>query len=216
MIYYLYKITNNINNKFYIGVHQSRDINDYYFGSGKALIRDINKYGKACFTKEILEYFDSKEEMLYREAEIVDADFCLRSDTYNLMPGGGYGSKEKNNLTFQNKRHTDETKAILRLKATNRKASDETRKKMIANNFARKNPELQREHARKAASGNKTEEHKEKIRQSLLQRNKESPSFGGRRNRGLKRQKIKCPYCLKEGAKNTMARFHFNNCKYKT
>ena len=61
--YYLYKITNLINNKFYIGVHSTEDINDGYMGSGKAIKAAEKKYGLNNFKKEILEYFDSIEEM---------------------------------------------------------------------------------------------------------------------------------------------------------
>ena len=44
--YYLYKITNLINNKFYIGVHETDNINDGYMGSGRAIRAAIEKYGK--------------------------------------------------------------------------------------------------------------------------------------------------------------------------
>ena len=75
--YYLYRITNLLNNKIYIGVHQTSNINDRYLGSGKLLKADIQKYGRNSFKKEILEYFNTKEEMLYREAEIVNKNFYL-------------------------------------------------------------------------------------------------------------------------------------------
>lgn len=46
-MYYLYKTTNLINHKYYIGVHYSEDIdNDDYLGSGKHLKSAIKKYGK--------------------------------------------------------------------------------------------------------------------------------------------------------------------------
>ena len=48
----------------------------------------IKKYGKEAFTKEILFDFDNPKEMNAKEAEIVDADFLARSDTYNLSTGG--------------------------------------------------------------------------------------------------------------------------------
>lgn len=42
----IYKITNLINNKIYIGYHSTNDIHDNYFGSGVALNKAIKKYGK--------------------------------------------------------------------------------------------------------------------------------------------------------------------------
>jgi len=91
MIQYLYKITNNLNGKFYIGVHKTTNPNDEYFGSGKYLKRAINKYGIENFSKEILEYFNNTKEMFAREKEIVTEEFVNQTDTYNLKIGGSGG-----------------------------------------------------------------------------------------------------------------------------
>ena len=44
MHYTIYKITNKINNKFYIGMHQTKKLDDGYMGSGKRLKLAIKKY----------------------------------------------------------------------------------------------------------------------------------------------------------------------------
>ena len=41
---FVYKTTNKINNRFYIGVHSTDILNDGYFGSGKLLTQAIEKY----------------------------------------------------------------------------------------------------------------------------------------------------------------------------
>jgi len=98
MFYTIYKITNAINNKIYIGKHQTKDINDGYMGSGKHLRYSIIKYGIENFTKEILFQFDNEAEMNAKEVELVTEEFCLREDTYNLCPGGkgGWGYVNSN------------------------------------------------------------------------------------------------------------------------
>ena len=99
MIYYLYKITNNINGKFYVGVHKTKNANDEYFGSGKYLNHAINKYGFENFTKEIIEYFNNTKEMFAKEKEIVNEEFVKRTDTYNLKTGGFGGFDYVNKVT---------------------------------------------------------------------------------------------------------------------
>lgn len=91
MFYTVYRITNLIDGKIYIGKHQTKDLNDGYMGSGKHLKRAIAKYGVANFSKEILFQFDDEADMNAKEAELVTEEFCLREDTYNLCVGGRGG-----------------------------------------------------------------------------------------------------------------------------
>lgn len=103
-----------MNNRYYIGRHQTRDINDDYLGSGVELQEDINKYGKENFTKEVLFSFDNKSEMISKEQEVVNPDDPL---SYNKMVGGagGWDYVHKNGLANPPwKKHTDETKEKLR------------------------------------------------------------------------------------------------------
>ena len=97
MHYYLYEIKNNINGKIYVGAHSTKNLHDGYFGSGKALISAIQKYGKCNFTKTILETFTNSADMYKRESEIVTDEFLLRNDVYNLKKGGFGGFDHINN-----------------------------------------------------------------------------------------------------------------------
>jgi len=76
MHYTIYKITNKINNKFYIGKHKTDNLDDDYMGSGKYLLHSIKKYGVDNFVKEILFVFDKESEMNAKEKELVSKEFC--------------------------------------------------------------------------------------------------------------------------------------------
>lgn len=71
MIHTLYKTTNLINQKFYIGMHSTKNKDDSYLGSGKILLLAIKKYGRSNFKKEILDTCPSREDLAKQEKEIV-------------------------------------------------------------------------------------------------------------------------------------------------
>ncbi len=50
----IYKTTNLINGKIYVGYHNT-DINDGYLGSGTIFSKALKKYGKKNFVREVLE-----------------------------------------------------------------------------------------------------------------------------------------------------------------
>ena len=53
-VFTVYKVTNSVNGKFYIGVHKTRNPYDSYMGSGEGIKLAIKKYGKDKFVKQVL------------------------------------------------------------------------------------------------------------------------------------------------------------------
>ena len=84
--YYLYQIQNKINSKFYVGVHQTKNLNDGYMGSGKIIKSAIKKHGIENFKKTIVEHFNTAEEMFSREKQIVTDDFFNQKRHLQFTP----------------------------------------------------------------------------------------------------------------------------------
>lgn len=87
----IYKTTNKINGNYYIGKHETYNVNDSYLGSGIRLKNALKFYGKENFFKEILFIFDNENDMIKKEIELVD--LCFDDDKcYNLGKGGKGGN----------------------------------------------------------------------------------------------------------------------------
>lgn len=160
-VYTVYKTTNLINCKFYIGFHKTSDLEDSYLGSGVWLWRSIDKHGIQNFKKKTLFIFETAEEAYAKEKELVEEakkdPLCM-----NLHPGGSGGS---------NGNFSEETLERMRLAALNRKpVSETTREKLRLHMLGRKHSlgrKLSEEHLAKLRSKSVTFETKLKISQAL-------------------------------------------------
>lgn len=87
---YIYKTTNLINGKSYIGQHKSKIFESTkYIGSGKFLNQAFKKYGKENFKCELLEWCENKDELNEKEKYwIKQYNAVENSNFYNIAPGG--------------------------------------------------------------------------------------------------------------------------------
>lgn len=172
MIYYFYKITNNINGKYYYGVHHTENINDGYMGSGVLLWRAYNKYGQENFTKEIVKYFNSSEEMYDYERQVVNEDEVKNKQCYNVSIGGGGNylkSLSDEQMTEYRKKMSNTIKEKFNTPEYKEKFSELTRGEKNPM-FGRHHSEESKKKMRDAKLGKKighfSEEHKRKLSES--------------------------------------------------
>jgi group I intron endonuclease len=221
----IYKTTNLINGKFYVG-KDVRNLN-CYLGSGKLLKSAIKKYGKNNFVKEILEICDNLTDLEEREKFWIK-ELDSINNGYNLTEGGTGGDTFTNNSNKEEirnklkKRIVSEEVKMIRLNNLipfqygenhpnfGKKQSQETKEKRLIS--------FQKKGFKSPMEGkNHTEETKQKIREKkigTILSEETKKKMRNSSNKGGKQKIFVCPYCDKQGG-NTMFRWHFENCKNK-
>jgi len=86
--HFIYKTTNLLSGKYYIGMHSTDNLEDGYLGSGNRIRLAVRKHGKENFKREILEYCETREELGKREEDIVNLDEIAKVECMNLIVGG--------------------------------------------------------------------------------------------------------------------------------
>lgn len=153
MFYLIYKITNTVNGKIYIGSHKTKNQNDGYMGSGKYLNHSFNKHGLDKFVKEILFVFDNPSDMYTKEAEIVNDEFLAEENTYNLKRGGFGGFDYINTSGKKYKREfTDDDRKKSVKVCKERFSFDDYSQRNIASHQVSKETKLQWNAAGRAAT----------------------------------------------------------------
>ena len=118
----LYKTTNLINNKYYIGVHEQENPYEFdgYLGSGVVIKDAIKKHGKENFNRQTLVI--GEKDYTYNLEQKYVADKWKLTECYNLWEGGhgSVGTLPK----------SDKTKKKMSESATGKIMSEEARLKM--------------------------------------------------------------------------------------
>jgi group I intron endonuclease len=89
--HYIYKTTNLLTGRYYVGMHSTSNLSDGYLGSGKRLRRAIRKHGKENFQVDILEFHESRDKLVEREKALINEDLIKDPMCMNLKLGGSGG-----------------------------------------------------------------------------------------------------------------------------
>ena len=134
--HYVYRITNKINGKFYVGIRSSKKSfeEDGYWGSGTAIRRAVNKYGKESFKRELICCCDCRKQASRIEEILVDEELRDSLSCYNRKTGGyssgipGKETRARQSKAMKGRKHTDETKAKIGRNNKSRKGKKHTDK----------------------------------------------------------------------------------------
>lgn len=124
---YIYKTTNLVNNKIYVGQHQADKFDPKYYGSGVLIKQAIKKYGICNFICEMLECCETKRQLEEREIYWIDkCGSCNSGIGYNLSYGGYTPRFRGENHPMYGRHHSEEAKEKNRLSKLGKKQSSET------------------------------------------------------------------------------------------
>lgn len=112
--HFIYKTTNLLSGRYYIGMHSTDNLDDSYLGSGNRLRLAIRKHGRKNFIREIIEFCETRNELRKRESEIVNLEEVAKKNCMNLAVGGeggftdsggpqAFAKRMKEDIEFRNK-----------------------------------------------------------------------------------------------------------------
>lgn len=100
---YIYKITNQVNGKIYIGKRKSSTFDEEYWGSGTRLKVALAEFGKDNFKREIIEWCSTSDILKEREKYWIEIFNSRDPDIgYNIKPGGE-GDRKKSDFASDKK-----------------------------------------------------------------------------------------------------------------
>lgn len=101
---YIYKTTNTVNGKIYVGQKKSNKfLGNKYLGSGKYLRCAIKHYGEECFVVSLIQTADSKEELDALEKFYIKKFNAVDSDVGYNIAFGAVGGDTYTNLSDEDK-----------------------------------------------------------------------------------------------------------------
>ena len=213
----IYKITNQINGKIYIG--KTIDILDNRWRSHQRyamnvqnqtrLARAMRKHGLENFTIEQIDQSEDHDQLLNLEKKYI-------AESNSMDPKVGYNMTEGGEGTLGHK-HTEEWKQMMRERNSGEnnpmfgvtgedhplygRERSEKDKQAIREGWAQSDYERTEEHINNWRESRKdwsqTEETKKQISESL---------------KGHKQPDSTCPHCGETGGASNMKRWHFDNC----
>jgi hypothetical protein len=222
----LYIATHNITGLKYFGkttrFFTREDLQKQYHGSGVHWKRHLKKHGDDV-TMEIFRICSLNEDNIdfitpiaisfSMDFDIVRSDLWANAKIEDGFEGGslpgelnpcfGLVKSEETRLKLskahKGKKFSDEHKLNISESNKGKKLSEETKAKISITSSAENNGFYGQTH---------TEETKEKLRGPKSEETKLKLSES-------QKEKLICPFCLLEGGKSAMRRWHFENCKFK-
>lgn len=175
----IYKITNTVNGKLYIGISANPtkrwwEHRNQTKKTHTKLYNAFRKYGVEAFNFEVLHWCETREDA--RDLENLVVDVCeVIAKGYNMCPGGGGGVAGPDS-PFYGKALAPEVCAKMSAAAKRRGMTDEQKKHLAASRIGSKKSAQWKEKMSLALSGRPlSEEHKRKLSDAWVARKTKHP-----------------------------------------
>lgn len=192
VIYSIYRITNSINGKVYIGqsINPERRFRRHCKRVDSVISRAIAKYGAPNFTMEVIYQTTDENDVDWAEQHFIqEHKSMVEFGGYNVEPGGQV-----------NKTMSETSKQKISATLTGRKQSEEHRANGAKSRTGRKATEEHKNNIRLAAIGKKRGSPSEETRLKIIETKKAQP-------------KLQCPHCNTITNAGNLTRWHLNNCR---
>lgn len=240
MKHYVYKITDIKTNQYYIGCRSHKNPkSDSYMGS----MQTWKPENKNMLVKEIIaDDFKTREEAIEFEAILIEKCIDDKLNENYHIPNKGFhvvgvpktpewrrkvsaALSGKNNPMYGKQHSENSIKKIKECRSNQILTERQLQNlrtmnsgKIFTPNHKSKISESLKKHYSLNDVWNKgikmNELHRKKVSEAKLGKPLSDIHKKKLSESAKKRKRIKCPYCLKEGQKSIMIRWHFNNCKH--
>lgn len=162
---YIYETTNLVNGKKYIGKHKADKFDNQYLGSGIALKKSVQKYGKQNFSVKILEIIKSNQKELdEKEKEWIIKYNAVKDKMYYNRSYGGENEgwfgvnqviKEQGGLTKETREKMSKSRTGIKHPMYGKQHSEESKEKMRKIKKGKKTSEATKKKQSEALKGEK-------------------------------------------------------------
>jgi len=212
---YIYKTTNLVNSKIYIGSHCSNiePEKDKYLGSGIHIKNAIKHYGKEFFKREILEFYYGVDFIEFRELEVI---YIHKLNSVEL----GYNINDKSSSGYtEGKIVGKKISASLKGKPkseSHRLNTSKSRMGIVPWNKGKEWGEDVKDKIKETSKNRDPSTYKtDKAHEAVRGHTKSEEIKNNMSESWKKRPVLICPHCAYESRYNIIYKHHFNNCKSK-
>lgn len=199
MYRYIYKVTNTVNGKIYIGQRtlQSKQDDFEYLGSGNLILLAVKKYGVKSFIKEILESdIISKLELDNKEKFWIEKFNSTNEEIgYNICLGGQGGFIKE----CDDEKRERMSKSLKGKVSWNKGLTKEIDSRLIPTSIAMSKRILSEESRKKISIGNTGKVISEEVREKMKLGHKQV-------------EKFTCEFCQRSFNSSVYNRFHGIKC----